>query len=636
MTVQETLDAANGLGTTYGFDATNLFHGELSSNYDEDWIRAALEANYGYVVRLTGDGSATSISDSYLYLRTANGDGITYDDNSSSSTAIVSTTTTSAGTYYAQVGDDNRSYNGEAGSYNVELIREIATGLGTRETLEVDEVQNSTIEYDNDEDWFRLELEANYGYVVRLTGDGSATSISDSYLYLRTANGDGITYDDNSSSSTAIVSTTTTSAGTYYAQVGDDSYNYNGRAGSYNVELIREIASGLGTRESLTLGETESSAIEHWTDSDWFAVELVAGESYTFRLTSDGTANGITEATLGVHSTNGDSLTYSNSSTPSATIYYQATYSGVHYLRSGSEGSSYNGSPGNYEISAFADVPGTYDGAIVGGFGEFYEGRVSYEDDLDSFSFDLRSGQTYDVFLTGAGLEDGISTARVEHWDGGRSAESIFSSRSDTLISEVTTSYSDEYNFFVGNSDGNDRGVGNYHFAVLQSWSGDTGRNVLRGSNVSESIHGLGGKDRLVGRGGDDVLSGEGGKDRLFGGGGADYLLGGSRNDKLSGGKGSDVLIGGTGDDRLVGGGGFDVFVFANRNGNDTVVDFNARNRNEKIDLSGVSAIDSFSDLMNNHVSEDDGDVIITVGRRHSITLQNIDISQLDTGDFIF
>ena len=67
MAVQKTLDAANGLGTTYAFDATNLFYGELSSNYDEDWIRAALEANYGYVVRLTGDGSQPASQTPILY-----------------------------------------------------------------------------------------------------------------------------------------------------------------------------------------------------------------------------------------------------------------------------------------------------------------------------------------------------------------------------------------------------------------------------------------------------------------------------------------------------------------------------------------------------------------------------------------
>jgi len=161
------------------------------------------------------------------------------------------------------------------------------------------------------------------------------------------------------------------------------------------------------------------------------------------------------------------------------------------------------------------------------------------------------------------------------------------------------------------------------------------GNDTLNGKLGNDTLYGGAGKDRLNGDAGNDFLYGEAGKDRISGGSGTDRLLGGSGNDLILGKSGNDVLEGGRDNDTLNGGSGADDFVFANKFGNDVITDFNAQNGNEDIDLSAVTAIKNFKDLKQNHMQESGDDVVISVGK-NTITLENVDISDLGKNDFIF
>ncbi|MFC6582590.1 hypothetical protein [Sulfitobacter aestuariivivens] len=79
-----------------------------------------------------------------------------------------------------------------------------------------------------------------------------------------------------------------------------------------------------------------------------------------------------------------------------------------------------------------------------------------------------------------------------------------------------------------------------------------------------------------------------------------------------------------------------DVFVFQDGHGNDTITDFAATNVFEKIDLSDVSAITNLFDLLSNHVSQSGANLVISTGGGNSITLLNVNQSDLDNSDFIF
>lgn len=161
------------------------------------------------------------------------------------------------------------------------------------------------------------------------------------------------------------------------------------------------------------------------------------------------------------------------------------------------------------------------------------------------------------------------------------------------------------------------------------------GDGVALNTAGDDVFRGNGGRDRLFTGDGDDKLFGNKGRDILNGGTGDDVLKGGKGADKLNGGKGRDVLDGGDGNDILTGKQGFDRFVFKDFSGEDRVRDFSLNNR-EDIDLSAVSAITDYADLVANHMQDVGNDVVIDDGAGTRIIIEGLQMSDLGKGDFLF
>jgi 2',3'-cyclic-nucleotide 2'-phosphodiesterase (5'-nucleotidase family)/Ca2+-binding RTX toxin-like protein len=86
---------------------------------------------------------------------------------------------------------------------------------------------------------------------------------------------------------------------------------------------------------------------------------------------------------------------------------------------------------------------------------------------------------------------------------------------------------------------------------------GDSDR--LIGTELPDSIVGLGSSGLINGLDGDDLLKGSNGDDTLKGSNGDDTLKGGNGDDLLNGGAGNDAILGGAGDDSILGGAGDDL-----------------------------------------------------------------------------
>ena len=169
---------------------------------------------------------------------------------------------------------------------------------------------------------------------------------------------------------------------------------------------------------------------------------------------------------------------------------------------------------------------------------------------------------------------------------------------------------------------------------------GNSGNNMLVGTDGDDIIYGYGGNDKLYGGDGNDILYGGDGNDNLYGGDGNDILYGGDGNDNLYGGAGNDILIGGKGNDTLYGGEGHDIFKWQQGDyGKDVIKDFNVHE--DKIDLTelleGIKG--NFSDFVN--ISDKDGNTIITInteGLHHGgnatavqITVENCTSTDIDS-----
>ena len=116
----------------------------------------------------------------------------------------------------------------------------------------------------------------------------------------------------------------------------------------------------------------------------------------------------------------------------------------------------------------------------------------------------------------------------------------------------------------------------------------------------------------------------------------ADDLRGDDGANTIWGGEGDDAIRGRAGTDTLLGQGGNDIFYFEDGWGNDTVTDFEANNDLEDIDLSAVSGITDFADLLSNHLSQVGTDAVIDDLLGNTITLKNVSTTALHDMDFGF
>ncbi|MCB1327946.1 MAG: hypothetical protein KDK28_00070 [Maritimibacter sp.] len=161
--------------------------------------------------------------------------------------------------------------------------------------------------------------------------------------------------------------------------------------------------------------------------------------------------------------------------------------------------------------------------------------------------------------------------------------------------------------------------------------------DVLKGGGGEDLLKGAWGADMLYGESGNDTLKGGTGNDKLVGGTGNDVLYGEAGNDTLRGGSGEDRLVGGTGDDVLIGGRHADLFVFKTGWGVDTITDFDAKGGvHDTLNLRGLVSVRNWNDLKNNHLEVDGDDVVINGRNGDVVVLQNVDLADLDKGDFIF
>jgi Ca2+-binding RTX toxin-like protein len=126
------------------------------------------------------------------------------------------------------------------------------------------------------------------------------------------------------------------------------------------------------------------------------------------------------------------------------------------------------------------------------------------------------------------------------------------------------------------------------------------------------------------------------GADEIHGGAGGDKLFGGAGGDRLFGDDGADRLDGGIGNDRLKGGAASDTFVFKTGTGRDTIADFHAKGlAHDVVDLKQMAGISDYADLMADHLTEKNGDVIIESGGDR-IVLESIAQNDLSRQDFDF
>lgn len=106
-------------------------------------------------------------------------------------------------------------------------------------------------------------------------------------------------------------------------------------------------------------------------------------------------------------------------------------------------------------------------------------------------------------------------------------------------------------------------------------------------------------------------------------------------DDKLFGDAMDNIINGRGGNDQLTGGDGADTFVFGKGFGRDAILDFDPA-EGDVIDLSRISGVESFDDLMADHATQAKAHVRITTDDGSVLTIQNFDLGELKADMFVF
>jgi serralysin len=310
------------------------------------------------------------------------------------------------------------------------------------------------------------------------------------------------------------------------------------------------------------------------------------------------------------------------------------------------------------------------------GFGNDLDNRITGNDGNNI----LGGGKGHDVIDGGKGADfmmggtgddefivDNLGDTVWELTDQGH--ERVFTTVSFTLGDNVEDLY-------LSSLGGAIDGTGNDDDNMI---SGNEFDNVLKGEGGKDHLIGNGGKDTIYGGDGDDYMVVDGQEDlvieyfgqgndtifstatyflsnnvenlglgggningfgnddgnRIWGGSGNNSLTGYGGDDEINGFGGKDIIDGGTGNDNLTGGvGDNDTFRFHGDFGHDTIMDFSFAGDHDVIEL----AADQFADFnaVLGSAQNVGNNVVITLDADHSITLNWVQVADLQASDFQF
>ena len=160
----------------------------------------------------------------------------------------------------------------------------------TTATLGVGSYVDATIETSGDRDWYAVTLVAGRRYSFSANAVPNSNTTIDSYLRLYNSAGTLLLEDDDGGPGAySEIHFTATASGTFYISAG--TYNDND-IGTYRLRVndtgLDAVAGDTTSTATVALGATVSGQIDTAGDHDFFAVTLVAGQTYLIQTIATG------------------------------------------------------------------------------------------------------------------------------------------------------------------------------------------------------------------------------------------------------------------------------------------------------------------------------------------------------------
>ncbi len=401
--------------------------GEVDFVNDQDWLAVTLEAGTSYQFDIEGSatGAGTLNSPIIWGVYDANGQQVTLNGWHTDRALFQPG---SAGTYYIVAGSRDHG----TGTYRLSVTEsgdDYTTNTGTTGTVAVGGSATGTIESDNDQDWFAVQLEAGTAYRIDL--EGSATgggTLRDPYLRgIHDANGypiAGTTDDDGGTGRNSRVDFTPETSGTYYISAGAYNQLHNG---TYTLSVTAttppsaepDHAADTSTTGRIEVGGSATGDITRNDDFDWFAVTLEGGKRYQFDFEGADTNAGTlgNPYIRGIYDASGSLINGTNDrSGPTgdggfglnSRVEFQPETTGTYYISAVGWGPS----TGTYRISvkefgADDDYAANTDTTGTVTVGSSTGGNLEDPHDRDWFAVQLEAGTRYRIDLQGQPTDAG-------------------------------------------------------------------------------------------------------------------------------------------------------------------------------------------------------------------------------------
>ena len=300
---------------------------------------------------------------------------------------------------------------------------DLPTDITTPGRVVVGGSATGNIESVGDRDWFAVELEANKTYRIDLEGsltDGG--TMRNPYLRgIYDEDGDridGTTDDDGGGrvGGNSRVYFRPDEGATYYVSAGA----YRSHVGTYTLtisEIPDDYAADSGTTGTVVVGGSATGNVEYYSDTDWFAVTLEAGQLYRFDLEGP-TGDTLFDPYLrGIYDANGNRIDRTTDDDggegSNSRVYFTPDEGATYYVSAGAFGIYQGPYTGPYTLTVtevsddpddYAADPATTGTVVVGGSAT---GNIYTHGDRDWFAVDLEAGRVYQFDLEGSSTDGG-------------------------------------------------------------------------------------------------------------------------------------------------------------------------------------------------------------------------------------
>ena len=291
--------------------------------------------------------------------------------------------------------------------------RNTYNGSGTLGSITPGGSATGSFEVSSDEDIFAVNLVAGRTYTFEIQGASSGFTVADPSFYLRDSVGSAVGFSSGvggGNTNDRLIFTARTSA-TFYIDAfsggGTGTYRVLADAGFVDDYRDRydDTIEALGT---LTPGGSTTGSFEITNDEDIFAVNLVAGRTYTFEIQGASSGFTVADPSFYLRDSVGSAVGFSSGIGGGNTndrLVFTAQTSGTFHVDAFSGGAT-----GTYKVLADAgyvdDYRDVYNASIeaLGSLtiGGSTDGIFEIANDQDIFQVSLVGGQTYTFEIQGA------------------------------------------------------------------------------------------------------------------------------------------------------------------------------------------------------------------------------------------